>query len=207
MLESLLLTSAAAIDVFAGAFAYGCNKIKIPLLTTVFMTIDCTFFILLAYTLGSYLKSFFTPFWTMIIAFSILFIIGLIKLLDWGIKALIRRYLYRKIKFCWLDFRFILSLYANPEKADYDESKTLSIKESIPLSFALTIDGMVAAFSLALSNINGWYLVFWALITHFIAINLGSHFGNSFAKVSNYNIEWLSGTILMIMAFSKLFYY
>lgn len=206
MLESLIVTFAAAIDVFAGCFAYGCNKIKIYHNMLIFMTFICTLCMMLAFFLGNLLKSLLSPFLTTLIAFILLFFIGLIKLLDWYIKTLIRKWIKnnKPLNFCLFNFKFMLNVYANPETAMGDQAKSISLKEGTLLAIALTIDGMTGAFSLALIGINGWYLLFWAIITHYLAITLGSKIGNMIAHKLKYQIEWLSGLILIIIAFIKL---
>jgi len=78
--------------------------------------------------------------------------------LDSFTKAIIRKNtnLNKKIKFSFFNINFILTLYADPEKADVDFSKTLSPKESVALAISLSFDGLAVGFGAVMGNVNGF---------------------------------------------------
>lgn len=155
---------------------------------------------------GSILRHYIPSWLTVAISFSILFLLGLVKLLDSITKSIIRKHtdLNREIRFSFLNFKFILNLYANPEAADRDGSKTLSPAEAASLAAALSLDGITVGFGAAMGNVNGLAVFLCSLVTNMVAILLGSYTGNRVARNTPFNLSWLSGVILLALAFAKL---
>ena len=50
----------------------------------------------------------------------------------------------KDIHFSFSQLQFIISIYGNPTAADSDHSQTLSMKETVFLAFAMSIDSLVA---------------------------------------------------------------
>ena len=187
--------------------AYGSNRIKIPFLSVQVINVICSLILGIALLLGSVVSRYIPSWFTGIICFIILFAIGLIKLLDSITKSIIRKYnnISKEIKFSFLNFKFILNLYANPEDADIDSSKVLSVKESIALAISLSLDGLAVGFGAALTNVSRPAIILTSFITNTLAVVLGCNLGNKIASKIFLNLSWLGGTILIIMAFAKLF--
>ena len=99
----------------------------------------------------------------------------------------------------------MLSIYADPEKADRDQSKTISPAEAASLAIALSLDGLAVGFGAAMGNVNAWAVVLWSLVTNTAAILLGALLGNKIAQKLTFNLSWVSGAILILLAISKLF--
>ena len=76
--------------------------------------------------------------------------------------------------------------------------------EATSLAIALSLDGLAAGFSVALLEANFFEIVIFSLITGMIAVILGCFIGNQVAEKININISWISGLILMILAFIKI---
>lgn len=144
ILEAIALSSSLSLDAFTAGFAYGSNKIKIRFLAVQVINIICSLTLGIALVLGDVVKDYISSWVTAILCFSILFLIGLIKLLDSITKSVIRKYndINKELKFSFFNFKFILKLYADPELADVDCSKTLSTKEAIALATSLSLDGL-----------------------------------------------------------------
>ena len=194
LLEAAVLAAALSMDAFVASFAYGSNKIRIPLLSAQIINVICSSVVGVSMLATA-------------ICFVLLFILGLVKLLDSLTKSIIRKHnnLEKQIHFSLLNFRFVLSLYADPEKADRDHSKTISPGEAASLAVALSLDGMAVGFGAALGNLNILAVFLCSLITETLAVLLGSKLGNRLAKKLPFNISWLSGALLLGMAFLKLF--
>ena len=205
ILEAAIIASSLSLDTFTAGFAYGGDKIKIPVLSAMIINIVCSSILGLSLFAGAFLRPLLPDWLTLTIAFAILFIIGLIKLLDSITKSLIRRHsnLNKEIKITMLNFRFIINLYANPEAADIDHSKTISPGEAAVLALSLSLDGMAIGFGAALMNVNGLAIFLWSLITDFVLLTLGHFFGDRFARKLPFNVSWLSGIVLIGLAFSK----
>ena len=207
ILEAGVLSSALSIDAFAASFAYGSNKIKIPFLSAQIINLICTGILGLSLLIGSLVKQLIPAWLTAVLCFALLFILGLVKLLDSLTKTIIRKYNapHKELHFSLCNFRFVLSIYADPEKADRDQSKTISPAEAASLAIALSLDGLAVGFGAAMGNVNAWAVVLWSLLTNTAAILLGALLGNKIAQKLSFNLSWISGAILILLAISKLF--
>lgn len=204
--ETLLLVSALSMDAFTASLAYGTQKIYIPWSSAAAISFICsgvvTVSLLIGRVIGPYIPE-GLPTW---IGFCILLILGTIKLFDSSIKAYIRRHRQwnKRIRFSLCNLRFILTVYADPEEADQDASKELSLAEAISLALALSIDGLAAGFGAGLTDIRwGWV----ALLSFFIGLASvwsGQFVGRRLAEKSSLDLSWLGGAMLMILAFMKL---
>lgn len=206
IIEAIMLASSLSLDAFVASFAYGSNKIKIPFSSIQIMNLICSSVLGLSILIGSFLRQFLPEKFTIAICFILLFILGMTKLMDSITKSVIRRYnsINKEIKFSMFNFKFILSLYADPEAADVDSSKIISPKEAVSLAIALSLDGLAVGFGAALGNVNGLAVVLSSLVIDMIAIVLGCYIGNKVAKKISINLSWLSGLILIILAIMKL---
>ena len=207
ILEAAAVAAALSADAFAASFAYGSNKIKIPFLSAQIINLICCAILGLSLLAGCGLKQFIPNWLTAIISFILLLIMGLSKLLDSLIKSLIRKYSRqsRNLSFSVKGLHMVLSIYADPQKADRDNSQTISAAEAASLALALSLDGLAVGFGAALVDINIIAVVICSLVTNTAAICLGCRLGNKAAQKLPWNISWISGAILIILAVSKLF--
>lgn len=205
LLEAVVLSSSLSLDAFIASFAYGSNKIKMSLPSLIVINLVCSGILGLSLLLGATIQPYLSPDVNRLLCFLILFIIGLTKLLDDLAKAFIRKHgrLSKRIRFSFLNFKFVLNVYANPEKADVDHSKSISLGEAVSLAVALSLDGMAVGFGAALGDVSGMALFFASFFTDTAAILLGIYLGNRIASTLRFNISWLSGAILIVMAFLK----
>lgn len=201
-----MLASALSLDAFVASFAYGSKKIKIPFSSALVINLVCSFITGLSLLAGSVLRQYIPDWLTITISFAVLFILGVIKLLDGITKSIIAKHsgINKEIKFSMFNFKFILNLYANPEDADVDKSKILSPMEAASLAVALSLDGITVGLGAALADVNGWAVFICSLVTNMAAVLLGDFFGNKMAKKTTVQLSWLSGVILLALAFSKL---
>ncbi|MCH5275543.1 MAG: sporulation membrane protein YtaF [Lachnospiraceae bacterium] len=204
--EALFLSIALSLDAFVAGFSYGVNKIRIPWTSALVIDGICSFSLGASLLLGSFLKNWIPPQLTTVLCFTILFLLGLSKLLDGLTKTLIKKYgaISSNFHFSLCNFRFVLSLYADPEAADLDHSKTISPKEASSLAIALSLDGCAVGFGAALGNAGGYALFLCSLIVEALALFCGTALGNRAAKKLPFNAAWISGGILLLLAFLKL---
>lgn len=207
ILEAAVLALSLSVDAFVAGFAYGSNRIKIPLSSVLIISIICSGIVGISFLIGSIAKN-YIPLWlTSCICFIILFIMGLIKLMDGIMKAFIRRHanLERKVEFSMFSVRFILALYADPEESDFDKSKSISAMESVSLSLALSFDGLAVGFGAAMGGVNGLAVFAWSLVANTAFLLSGCLLGYKIAHRLRFNVSWIGGAILIVMAFLKLF--
>ncbi len=205
-LEAILLVIALSIDAFFASFAYGSNKIKIPLISIIIINVICTSILASSLFLGSIIGPYIPNHLTNGICFALLFVLGIVKLFDNWIKTLIRKHnkLNKELKFSMFNINFVLNIYANPEVADRDYSRVLSPLEAASLAIAVSLDGLAAGFGVGLVNINLIEVVFFSFLVGMAAIILGCYIGNKIAEKLSFNVSWLSGALLLVLAILKL---
>jgi len=206
LLEAAVLAASLSIDAFAASFAYGCKKIKIPMLSLQIINVICTCVIGLSLLFGSILAPYIPDWLAVGLSFAILFLIGAAKLFDSVTKSIIRKYAQfnKEIKLSMFNFKFIIRLYADPEAADTDVSESISPREAVALAFSLSLDGLAVGFSAALLGVNPWAVIVFSLITDCVALLLGGWLGNKMASKLRFNISWLAGVLLIALAIGKL---
>ena len=195
-----------SLDALAVSFAYGCKKIKIPWVSALIINFICTGVLGIAFLFGSVIYPFIPTWVATMISFAILFAIGLVKLLDSITKSLIRKYsqFSKEINLSILNFKFLLRLYADPEEADIDISRSLDSKEAVLLAIPVSLDGFAVGFGAALLGFNGWAIFLFSFFTNGLALLIGSGIGNKTAHKLPFNISWSAGIILIILAIMQL---
>jgi putative sporulation protein YtaF len=207
LMQALLLVFAVSADAFVSSFAYGAKKIKIPFVSVIVISAISAAFLAVSLFAGEFIRGFLSESTAGILCFLILFTLGLVKLLDNAVKALIKKrnkHINGQLKFKLLNFNFILNVYANPEDADSDRSNVLSPGEAVSLSIALSLDGLAAGIGTALGGANKPLIIALALAVGILAITLGSFTGNKAADKSKAGFSWLGGAVLIVLAVFKL---
>jgi len=204
ILESLIITIAVSIDAFFVALSYGTKKIKIPFLSLQIINLTSTVTLIVALFFGHFLKNILSTSACDLIAFFLLLSLGTIKLLDGFIKFLIRKSLNKKVNFKLFNLNFFLNIYANPEKADIDKSKTISKIEALSLAVILALDCLAVGLGIGLGSINILTIGICLLITGLVALYSGLHLGEKIATKAK-DLSWLSGIILIGIAIFRLY--
>lgn len=204
MLESILLVFALSLDAFVASIAYGTNKIKIPLISVTVINIACSAILAISLFLGSIIKKLIPSSITLIVSFLILMLLGIFYLFQGLIKAYIMKFSNssKEVQLKMADL--IINIYIDETSADFDNSKNLSPKEALYLGIALSLDSLAVGFGSSLGDINYIQIILFSLCFGMIAIWLGTFIGKKLAEKSNFNISWLSGVILMILAIMKI---
>lgn len=205
-LEALLLVVALSLDAFVASFAYGAQRIRIPYSSAAIISVICTAMLAVSLLAGSLLRPFLPQSLTKGLCFAILFLLGLVKLCDSTIKTLIRKHkrMHRQVSFSLFSLKFILDVYADPEKADRDGSRELSPAEAASLAVALSLDGLAVGFGAALMQVNFLMVMLFSLAVGMLAVRLGGKIGNRAAQKLPFDLSWLSGALLIVLAILKL---
>lgn len=124
-LEAAAISLALSVDSFIAAFSYGTSKIKIPLPSVGIISVTGSLITGLSMLAGSFVKDFIPPGFTTLLSFGILFLLGVLKLFE----------------------------SSEPANADKDNSHSISAKEALSLSAALSLDGCAAGFGASLSTV------------------------------------------------------
>lgn len=200
----ILLVTALCIDAFSASFVYGINKTKIPVNSMVIISAICTGVLALSISIGSLIKQIIPANITELICFIILFVLGMIKIFEYLLKEYINKNQKSEKRFKIFDVNFVLTVYADNIKADMDNSKDLSSKESVYLALALSLDGFAAGLGSAMVDINYFQIIILSLISNILAVSIGYFLGKIVTKILDLDFSWLGGLILIILAFTKL---
>lgn len=204
--EASLLALALSIDALAAAFAYGNKKVKIPFPFAIVVSLVCSCFLAASLCIGKLIKPLMSLDFSKSLCFVILMILGIVKLFEFAIKAVIRRkrVLHSSIGFSFASLHFILDIYVDPMEADFDESNSLSLVEAIALAVALSLDGLAAGFGFSVSGGSILPVVIISFLFGFIALKVGELLGHKLAKRSSFDLSFVSGLILIVLAILKL---
>jgi len=207
LLEAFILASSLSFDAFAAGLAYGGSRIRIPFISTQIISFICSGVLGISLLAGIIVRPFLADWLTAAVSFAILLVLGIMKLLDGATKAFILRHnsLHREFKFSMFNFKFILHLYADPEKADIDGSRDISPAEAVSLALALSLDGLAVGFGASLGEIHIPAVIVCSLAANTAAVIAGSRLGGRLAKKIPLNLTWISGAILIGLAVAKLF--
>lgn len=206
-MEILILVFSLIIDSFVASIAYGADKIKIPNLSVIIINIVSCLMLSISLLLGGYLENIMPEFLPKYISFFIFICLGIYKLFEGFFKKYISKVskLERPLTFKLFDFKFALTVYADETKADFDKSKNISLKESIYLAIALSLDSLAVGFGASFININSLFMILFCFIFGILSIKIGSYLGEKFLPSnSNSNLSWISGICLLLIAFLKL---
>lgn len=207
MLETILLVLSVSIDSFLASIAYGTSKIRIPLLSALIVDIISASMLGFSLLIGGFLQNYISSNIAKIISFFILFFLGIYRLFESLLKSYIKKrsHNFSPLTFKVFDFKFVLQVYADEVKADFDKSKILTPKEAFYLAFALSLDSLAVGFGSSLIFINYIQVFIVALIIGLVSILLGAFIGRKFIENINLNLSWLSGAMLIILAFLRVF--
>lgn len=207
MLETLLLVLSVSIDSFLASMAYGTNKIKIPIISALIIDFICSLMLAVSIFFGSYVKDYLPANVAVAISFSILLLLGFYRLFESVFKNIINKkcQMQKPVTFNLFDFHFILQVYADETKADLDKSKILSAKEALYLALALSLDSLAVGFGSSLITINLLQVIIVSLCVGFVFIILGCKIGRKFIEKVDIDLSWLSGALLIFLAFIRTF--
>jgi len=207
MLQSLLLVLSICLDTFLASIAYGTEKIKIPLSSSIIINLVCSSFLGISLLLSNILNDFITIGIANILSFLLLLSIGVYRIFEVFFKKYIRKFSNKNtpLTFKVFDFKFVLQIYADEIKADYDKSKLLTAKEAFYLSVALSLDSLAVGFSSGLVYVNYIQVIVLCFLVGMICIILGSYLGRYFTNIININLSWISGVLLIILAILRIF--
>lgn len=192
-LEAAAISLALSVDSFIAAFSYGTSKIKIPLPSVGIISVTGSLITGLSMLTGSFVKDFIPPGFTTLLSFGILFLLGVLKLFE----------------------------SSEPANADKDNSHSISAKEALSLSAALSLDGCAAGFGASLSagipaspgaaaagTISSLVPVaavfLFSLIFGALTVLAGSHIGNKAAGRLPIKPGIIGGLLLILLAVARL---
>lgn len=205
--QLFLLITALSLDAFAASFVYGADHVKIPAASVCILTTLSTGILFIFLLLGKGFGLLIPERAAAIICFLLLFILGIIKLFDSTLKSMIRKsgIHKKKVYFSFSNLNFILTVYADPATANGDDISVLSPSEALSLGIALSLDSAAVGIGAGMMTLHLPLAIFLSAVLNMTAILCGSFLGRAAARRMNTDLSWLSGILLLILAFSKLF--
>lgn len=205
-MQIVLLVIALSVDVFLASVACGTEHIKIERRTALCISAVCSGVLFLSLTVGNLLDGIIKETYTEVLCFAGLLLVGVFKLVEYGIKAYIRKYkfLCKRVKITFSQLNFILSIYNNPVMADKDRSSTMSVAEGVFFALAMSMDGFFGGLGAAFLGINIWWTTLLNFIFGFAAVRLGCLAGEKVALRQDRDLSWIGGALFVFLAFSKI---
>ncbi len=206
MRDIFILVLALSTDSFVASVAYGANRLRISLAKVIAVNLICSGCLGAALLFGSVLNGLVPEAFAKGLGFACLFFLGVVKLLDYSIKKYINNHVNvrKDLTFSISGLSIIINIYGNPMAADWDESKSLSWKETVMLSLAMSIDSLVAG------SLSGFLLMppgltaFVSLVVGILVMYIGLFLGHELAARKNWDLSWVSGILFLFLAFGKL---
>jgi len=210
ILELLILVVALSVDAFAASFVYGADRVKIPVSSVLLIAGISSGILFLSLGLGDRVEDWMPEGAVRHASFFLLFLLAVIKLFDSSVKSLIRRMgtihkkMDKRLKVSVFNLHLILSVYADVEKANPDDS-VLTPAEALSLGTALSLDSGLAGIGAGLVSGHLWTAVLFSMAANITAVAAGSRLGRLTARKINLNLSWISGLLLLLLAVGKLF--
>ena len=199
MITSFLLVVALSLDSFLASLAYGAQKIRIPLRSTLLIALIGTSFLGVSiYTAGLFQKV-LHPQYAAVFSFAIFFLMGVSALFQGTIKSFLKDRKSRKVSFQYSGISFVLDVYL-----DADHSKELSLHEALYLAVALSIDSIVSGFAYGVQVHDRLLVLCISFTVGFLAVFFGSYIGRHVASLADWNLSWVSGILFLLLAFMRI---
>jgi len=204
--ENILLVLVLSLDAFMASIAYGTNKIKMPFKSILIIDMVCAIFLALSIFFGIQIRKILPESIALILGATILILLGIYYLFESIFKSYLENKLKEneKVKIKLFDIWFVIDVYVDETKADFNLSKNLDSKEALYLATALSLDSLAVGFGSSLGNINYLQVIGLSLVIGMFSIWSGLFIGKKIVEKTKINLSWLSGIILIILGLLKL---
>ncbi|EJS64395.1 sporulation membrane protein YtaF [Bacillus cereus] len=192
----LLIGIASNLDNAGVGIAYGIRKIRISWFNNFIIAFLGFLFTLLAGFFGNWIALFISEFTANLIGAIVLGVIG--------VFILCQPFLSQKDTIESKDGS-VMGILRDPEKADFDGSKTISFSEAIVLGVALSINNIAGGFDAGVTNLNLWLTAVISGLFSFICIRGFAYVGKRF--LAEYLGKWatvIAGILLVLIGIDQL---
>ena len=138
------------------------------------------------------------------ISFALLILIGLTKLFSELLKIWLDRKRDKDLHINLFNFKLIINIYLNPIEADLNKDNILSFKEACLIGFVLSIDSFSAGIGLGGENTFPYLIIILSFVFELLLSFVGYKLGRKLSTNKKFNLSWLSGIILIVLAILKL---
>jgi putative sporulation protein YtaF len=206
MRDIFILVLALSTDSFVASLAYGANRLRISLAKVIAVNLICSGCLGAALMFGGVLSGLVPEAFARGLGFTCLFFLGAMKLLDFAIKKYINKHVNvrKDLTFSISGLSIIINIYGNPMAADWDESKTLSWKETVMFSLAMSIDSLVAGGLSGFLMMPPGLTASISLLVGIVVMYIGLFLGHELSVRKDWDLSWVSGLLFLFLAFGKL---
>ncbi|SDG04577.1 putative sporulation protein YtaF [Fontibacillus panacisegetis] len=197
LLAVVVIGLASNLDNAGVGIAYGVRKIRIPWYSNLAIAIISFLATLLSGLFGNWLAFWIHP-W-------IGQLIGTIVIVSVGVWVLLQPFVEKKAVPLDHETNPVTRLLRNPEEADKDSSKSISLGESILLGIALAMNALAGGFNAGITHLNIWYTSLSVGVFSFVLLALCAEFGEKYAaeKLGN-RATIISGLLLIFLGIHQL---
>ena len=193
MFSFLFLIIIFSFDSFLVSISYSIKDIVIHIKYVCLICLICLISFLLSFLISDFLSVFLSSTVIKFIGFISLFSLGIYNMFQNNIKNYISKRKKNKL----------MEVYLDETKADFDNSKNLSLYESLILSFILSLDSLIGGLSINILSISYFWFLQSIFIINFLFLLSGIHLGKKIKTVLNFNFSYISGLIIMLIALFK----
>ncbi|MGG6314272.1 sporulation membrane protein YtaF [Paenibacillus macerans] len=197
LLAVIAIGLASNLDNAGVGIAYGVRKIHIPWYSNLAIAIISLLATLVSGLFGSWLSSWIHPWVGQML--------GTIVIVGVGIWVLLQPFIEKKPVPPDNGTNPLTRLLRNPEEADKDSSKSISLGESILLGIALAMNALAGGFNAGITQLNIWYTSVSVGIFSYLLLALCAGFGEKYAaeKFGN-RATVISGLLLILIGIHQL---
>lgn len=205
VVEAALLALSLSTDLFVAFIAYGGRSIRVSRHTALVTSVVCTGIFLLFGLAGCFVSPLLNAGAAKAIGFLTLFIIGLARIFDGTVKALIRRGLpHRQLKLRAMGLSILLEVYADPEAADLDSGGELSMREGALLAAAMSFDGAATGIGAAAGGVSVTITAALSFLLCIASIAGGLRLGKYLSGKTPVDVSVIGGVLLVVLAITRL---
>ncbi|WP_346779346.1 sporulation membrane protein YtaF [Paenibacillus brevis] len=197
LLAAIIIGLASNLDNAGVGIAYGVRKIHIPWFSNLMIAVISFLATLLSGMFGNWLALWIHPWigqW-----------IGTIVIVSVGVWVLLQPYVEKKQAMRERDASVLTRLLRNPEEADRDSSKTLSLGESVLLGLALAMNALAGGFNAGITHLNIWLTSLFVGVFSYLLLAFCAGLGEKYAadKLGS-RATVISGLLLILIGIHQI---
>lgn len=201
LLSVFLFAISANIDSFAVGIAYGIKKIEIRFLSNVLIALIGAVGTYLSMRIGLTLSEFLSVSFANAIGCSVLILMGIWAVMGYFVN---RSKKHKKSCASHSNCKRVLD---EPELLDKDDSKTLDVKESSALAFALLVNNLGLGLGASITGLNIYITVLFTFVFSIFSMILGSLLGKTYlSKLLGESAPLVSGIVIVFLGIYEYFY-
>lgn len=204
MFEWLFLIMALSFDAFLVSITYGLDNIKVNRSASVIIGFIGTLFLFLSLSFATLIQQLLSEKMALALSAGLLMLLGCTTLFNSLWKSWLSKLKKQPMCVRFKNIVLLLEIAEDEKKADMDNSNTLSIKEAVMLATALSMDSLASGFAYGLSMTPTFWLYLVNFVVCVIFVNSGLIIGKQMKGKLRWNLSWLSGAFLILLAFSRL---